>query len=80
MNVFKFCFRGNSCGPAARKSKAADGRRTGLILHGREDHVHGFDRYDFVMDAETLALTPFKAPAEEGNESKLHRQDNDDAS
>ncbi len=26
---------------------------------------HGFDRYDFVMDKQTLAVTPFKAPAGE---------------
>jgi pimeloyl-ACP methyl ester carboxylesterase len=26
---------------------------------------HGFDRYDFVMDMQTLAITPFKAPASE---------------
>src|SRR6266542_3236907 len=26
---------------------------------------HGFDRYDFVMDQQTLAITPFKAPAGE---------------
>jgi pimeloyl-ACP methyl ester carboxylesterase len=25
----------------------------------------GFDRYDFIMDEETLAITPFKAPADE---------------
>lgn len=28
---------------------------------------HGFDRYDFIMDDETLAITPFAAPAGEGN-------------
>lgn len=28
---------------------------------------HGFDRYDFVMDEETLAITPFKAPQGEGD-------------
>jgi hypothetical protein len=26
---------------------------------------HGFNRYDFVMDMQTLAITPFKAPAGE---------------
>jgi hypothetical protein len=26
---------------------------------------HGFDRYDFVMDMQSLAITPFKAPAGE---------------
>ncbi len=28
---------------------------------------HGFDRYDFVMDEETLAITPFKAPEGEND-------------
>lgn len=28
---------------------------------------HGFDRYDFVMDENTLAITPIKAPADEGD-------------
>jgi hypothetical protein len=28
---------------------------------------HGFDRYDFLMDEQTLAITPFKAPASEGS-------------
>jgi len=28
---------------------------------------HGFDRYDFVMNTETLAITPFKAPDGEGD-------------
>src|SRR5260370_28298304 len=37
---------------------------------------HGFDRYDFVMDKQTLAITPFKAPAGEqsgdlGNSDKV---------
>jgi hypothetical protein len=28
---------------------------------------HGFDRYDFVIDENTLAITPFKAPPDEGD-------------
>jgi pimeloyl-ACP methyl ester carboxylesterase len=28
---------------------------------------HGFDRYDFIMDEATLAITPFKAPQDEGD-------------
>jgi pimeloyl-ACP methyl ester carboxylesterase len=36
-------------------------------LHFQGDKIdwHGFDRYDFVMDIETLAITPFKAPIAE---------------
>ena len=33
---------------------------------GEKSAWHGFDRYDFVMDEDTLAITPFKAPADEG--------------
>ncbi|MDB6016961.1 MAG: hypothetical protein JWR19_1450 [Pedosphaera sp.] len=28
---------------------------------------HGFDRYDFIMDADTLVITPFKSPQGEGD-------------
>jgi len=38
-----------------------------LPLNGEKTTWHGFDRYDFVMDAETLAITPFKAPEGEGD-------------
>ncbi len=40
-----------------------------LAFHGDKIDWHGFDRYDFVMDMQTLAITPFKAPAgeESGN-------------
>jgi hypothetical protein len=33
---------------------------------GEKVEWHGFDRYDFVMDEQTLAITPLKAPADEG--------------
>lgn len=38
-------------------------------FNGEKIDWHGFDRYDFAMDIETLAITPFKAPAgeESGN-------------
>ena len=36
-------------------------------LEGEKIDWHGFDRYDFVMDEETLAITPFKSPEGEGN-------------
>jgi pimeloyl-ACP methyl ester carboxylesterase len=38
-------------------------------FQGDKIEWHGFDRYDFVMDMQTLAITPFKAPAgeESGN-------------
>ena len=34
---------------------------------GEKTAWHGFDRYDFVMDVATLAITPFKAPPGEGD-------------
>ena len=34
---------------------------------GEKTTWHGFDRYDFVMDTMTLSITPFKAPANEGD-------------
>jgi len=33
---------------------------------GKKIDWHGFDRYDFLMDEQTLAITPFEAPAGEG--------------
>ncbi len=43
--------------------------RVPLAFQGDKIDWHGFDRYDFVMDMQTLAITPFKAPAgeESGN-------------
>ena len=38
-----------------------------LPLAGEKTTWHGFDRYDFVMDAETSAITPFKALDGEGD-------------
>jgi hypothetical protein len=40
-----------------------------LAFQGDKIDWHGFDRYDFIMDMQTLAITPFKAPAgeESGN-------------
>jgi pimeloyl-ACP methyl ester carboxylesterase len=36
-----------------------------VTFKGDKIDWHGFDRYDFVMDKQTLAITPFKAPAGE---------------
>jgi pimeloyl-ACP methyl ester carboxylesterase len=36
-----------------------------LTFQGDKIDWHGFDRYDFVMDKQTLMVTPFKAPADE---------------
>jgi len=34
---------------------------------GEKTSWHGFDRYDFIMDAETLTIIPFKSPEGEGS-------------
>jgi hypothetical protein len=39
--------------------------QTPITFQGDKIDWHGFDRYDFVMDMQTLAITPFKAPAGE---------------
>jgi pimeloyl-ACP methyl ester carboxylesterase len=37
------------------------------VFEGEKTSWHdGFDRYDYIMDENTLAITPFKRPAEEG--------------
>jgi hypothetical protein len=35
------------------------------VFDGGKTTWHGFTRYDFVMDDDTLAITPFQAPADE---------------
>src|ERR1700693_480272 len=48
----------------SRASMAADAYTP---FDGEKTSWHdGFDRFDFVMDEETLAIAPFKAPAGEG--------------
>lgn len=44
---------------------AADAEQTAFT--GEKTAWHGFDRYDFLMDQQTLAITPYKAAANEGN-------------
>ncbi|HEV3416531.1 MAG TPA: hypothetical protein VG056_06955, partial [Pirellulales bacterium] len=47
-------------------SRAATAADAYTPFDGEKTGWHdGFDRYDFVMDEETLAITPFKAPAAE---------------
>jgi pimeloyl-ACP methyl ester carboxylesterase len=49
--------------------RAADeaGQNHSLSFEGEKSTWHGFDRYDFIMDAGTMVITPFKSPAGEGN-------------
>jgi len=37
-----------------------------MSFQGEKSDWHGFDRYDFIMDDETMAITPFKIPPEVG--------------
>jgi pimeloyl-ACP methyl ester carboxylesterase len=50
-------------------SRAEVARQVPRAFQGDKIDWHGFDRYDFVLDMQTLAITPFKAPAgeESGN-------------
>ncbi len=56
-------------GTPSGSSNAAVALQVPLTFQGDKIDWHGFDRYDFVMDMQTLAITPFKAPAgeESGN-------------
>jgi pimeloyl-ACP methyl ester carboxylesterase len=49
--------------PAAEPSASS----ATLALGNDKTQWHGFDRYDFLMDEQTLAITPFKAPSGEGS-------------
>jgi pimeloyl-ACP methyl ester carboxylesterase len=46
-------------------SRAEVALQAPLAFQGDKIDWHGFDRYDFVMDMQTLAIAPFKAPAGE---------------
>jgi pimeloyl-ACP methyl ester carboxylesterase len=47
--------------------KAAMAAEPPVVFTGEKARWHGFDRYDFVMDESTLAITPFSSPADEGD-------------
>ncbi len=49
----------------SESSGAVGALQVPLTFQGDKISWHGFDRYDFVMDMQTLAITPFKAPASE---------------
>src|SRR6266571_6624262 len=52
-------------GIAAGSSRAEVALQVPRAFQGDKIDWHGFDRYDFVMDKQTLAITAFKAPAGE---------------
>jgi hypothetical protein len=56
-------------GLSSESSRAGVAPQTPLSFQGEKIDWHGFDRYDFVMDTQTLVIAPFKAPAgeESGN-------------
>ncbi len=54
-------------GIASGSSRAKVGLQVPLAFQGDKIDWHGFDRYDFVMDIQTLTITPFKAPAGEAS-------------
>ena len=59
-----FCPRHDLAGRvfASSAAKAADGY---VPFEGEKITWHGYDRYDFIMDDATGAITPFKAPEKE---------------
>jgi pimeloyl-ACP methyl ester carboxylesterase len=68
--------------PAARDNGSASGssireftHQAPLAFQGDRIDWHGFDRYDFVMDLETLTITPFKAPIDEESGNNLGTSD-----
>src|SRR5579862_6097817 len=48
-----------------RPIDAAAQPQLSIFEGGKTTWHEGFDRYDFIMDEETLAISPFKAPADE---------------
>jgi len=56
-------------------SQAATAAETAEATMDNKGTWHGFDRYDFVMDEATVAITPFKAPAAEGDGIKEPAKD-----
>src|ERR1700687_3245072 len=52
-------------GTPSGSSRAEVALQVPRAFQGDKIDWHGFDRYDFVMDQQTLAITPFKAPAGE---------------
>jgi hypothetical protein len=52
-------------GVTSGSSRAGVAVQAPLAFRGDKIDWHGFDRYDFVMDMETLAITPFEAPVSE---------------
>jgi hypothetical protein len=45
----------------------ASGQNASLSFDGEKSAWHGFDRYDFILDEDTLAIAPFKSLAGEGD-------------
>jgi hypothetical protein len=41
--------------------------QTYVPFEGAKKDWHGYDRYDFLMDEQTLEITPYTAGADEGN-------------
>src|SRR6267154_3751868 len=59
--VCAFSFAGTVRGAEASEQNASP------AFDGEKSAWHGFDRYDFIMDEDTLAIAPFKSLPGEGN-------------
>ena len=67
MNRFAFVFAAICMAALLWSPKMTMAAEAATAFTGEKTAWHGFDRYDFVMDEATLAVTPFKAAADEGN-------------
>jgi hypothetical protein len=70
--VYPLLSRAEAMRPAAAAAgggQDAGNQSTGFT--GDKITWHGFDRYDFMIDEQTLAITPFPAPANEGTSNNI---------
>jgi hypothetical protein len=61
--VFPFLSRAEKMAPSALAAAGDQASGTAAGLASDTIIWHGFDRHDFIMDEQTLAITPFVAPA-----------------
>jgi hypothetical protein len=72
--VLNFVFAAFVLGALLASPKLVMADERGPSFTGEKTTWHGFDRFDFVMDEASFAITPFKAPAGEGNGVKAPAQ------
>src|SRR5882724_9054891 len=68
--IFLFSLAAAMRSAGQNPSSSSGGQRPAdpaLTFVGDKSSWHGYDRYDFIMDEETLAITPFKSLPDEGD-------------